>query len=107
MAKHHSNIHRAKELRADTIVKLFDSCDLWRRPERFTLILQACESDARGRIGHENDTYPQTSYLLRCASAAQGVNSGEIARSCADKNLIAKKIRETRILAVEQITKQQ
>jgi tRNA nucleotidyltransferase (CCA-adding enzyme) len=101
VAQHHGNIHRAKELRADTIVKLFDSCDLWRKPERFALVLQACEADARGRTGHESDTYPQSAYLLSCASAAQAVNAGDIARACTDKNLIANKVREARIMAVE------
>ncbi len=105
VARYHGNIHRAKELRADTIIKLFDSCDLWRKPERFPLILQACESDARGRSGHENDAYPQTAYLLSCAQAAQAVNAGDIARACTDKNLIADKVREARIAAVEQFIK--
>jgi tRNA nucleotidyltransferase (CCA-adding enzyme) len=105
VAKHHGNVHRAKELRADTIVKMFDSCDLWRKPERFTQILQACESDAHGRTGHEQDAYPQSAYLLRCAQAAQAVNAGEIARACPDKNLIADKVREARIVAVEAIIK--
>lgn len=105
VAKHHGNIHRARELRADTIVKLFDSCDLWRKPERFAQMLQACESDAHGRTGHEQDAYPQSPYLLRCAQAAQAVNAGEIARACPDKNLIADKVREARILAVEAVIK--
>jgi len=104
VAQQHGNIHRAKELRADTIVRLFDSCDLWRKPERFNLILQACESDAHGRPGHENDPYPQAAYLLVCAQAAQAVNAGDIARACADKNLIAGKVREARIVAVEAVT---
>lgn len=103
VAKHHSNIHRAKELRAATIVKLFDSCDLWRKPERFTQILQTCESDAHGRTGHELDDYAQAPYLLRCAQAARAVNAGEIARACADKNLIADKVHAARIAAVEVI----
>jgi tRNA nucleotidyltransferase (CCA-adding enzyme) len=101
VAQHHGNIHRAKELRADTIVKLFDSCDLWRKPERFALMLQACAADARGRTGHERDAYLQSAYLLSCASAAQAVNAGDIARACTDKNLIANKVREARIMAVE------
>ena len=105
VAKHHGNVHRARELRPDTIVKLFDSCDLWRKPERFAQILQACESDAHGRTGHENDAYPQAPYLLNCARAAQAVNAGEIAQACPDKNLIADKVREARIVAVEQAIK--
>jgi tRNA nucleotidyltransferase (CCA-adding enzyme) len=105
VAGQHGNVHRAKELRSDTIVKLFDTCDLWRKPERLALILQACESDARGRTGHENDDYPQTAYLLRCAQAARAVNAGDIARACPDKNLIAGKVREARIVAVESAIK--
>ncbi len=67
--------------------------------------LQACESDARGRTGHEHDAYPQSAYLLGCAEAAQAVNAGEIARACSDKNLIADKVREARIVAVEKAIK--
>ena len=105
-AQFHSHVHRARELRPDTIVKLFDRCDLWRKPERFAQMLLVCESDAHGRTGHEHDAYPQSAYLLRCAEAAQAVNAGEIAQSCADKNLIAEKIREARILAVEHAIRQ-
>jgi len=105
VAQYHSHVHRARELRADTIVKLFDSCDLWRKPERFAQILLACESDAHGRTGHEEDAYPQSGYLLACAKAAQAVNAGEIAQACTDKNLIADKIREARIVAVEAVIK--
>ncbi len=106
VAKHHGNIHRAHELRADTIVTLFDSCDLWRKPERFTLILQACEADARGRTGHENDAYTQSEYLMQCARVAQAVNAGEIARGCSDKTKIADSVREARVSAVAQLIKQ-
>lgn len=101
VAAQHGNVHRAKELRAATVVNLFDRCDLWRKPQRFTQILQVCQSDAHGRTGHEQDAYPQMPYLLACAAAAQAVNAGDIARACADKNLIPEKIREARIEAVE------
>ncbi len=105
VAQYHSHVHRARELRADTIVKLFDGCDLWRKPQRFAQILQACECDAHGRTGHEHDAYPQSAYLLECAQAAQAVNAGAIARACPDRNLIADKVREARILAVEAVVK--
>ncbi|MDO8925944.1 MAG: multifunctional CCA addition/repair protein [Sideroxyarcus sp.] len=105
VAQYHSHVHKVRELRADTIVKVFDRCDLWRKPERFAQILLACESDAHGRTGHENDVYPQSAYMLECAKAAQAVNAGDIARACADKNLIADKVREARILAVEAVIK--
>ena len=101
VARYHGNVHRAPELRPDTIVAILQSCDAWRRPERFTHLLQACASDARGRTGHEQDAYPQADYLLRMLRATQTVNAGEIAQQCEDKNTIADKVREARIMAVE------
>ena len=106
-ARFHGDIHRAKELRAETIIKLFQSADAWRRPERFTHLLQACASDAHGRTGHEHDAYPQADYLLQLLAVAQAVNSGEIAQRCADKNLIAERVREARITAIKSLVEKQ
>ena len=104
-ARYHGDIHRAKELRADTIIKLFQSADAWRRPERFTQLLQACASDARGRTGHEKDAYPQADYLLKLLAVARAVDAGEIAERCTDQNLIAARVREARIAVVENAIK--
>lgn len=101
VARYHGDVHRALQLRADTIVRIFQSCDAWRKPQRFGQLLQACASDARGRTGHEQDDYPQTLYLQAMLKAAQAVNAGQIAQQCDDKNLIAERIKEARILAVE------
>jgi tRNA nucleotidyltransferase (CCA-adding enzyme) len=100
-ARYHGDVHRAKELRPDTIVKLFQSADAWRRPERFAQLLQACAADARGRGGHENDDYPQADYLSNALSAAQAVDAGQIARQCADKSQIPERVRLARVAAVE------
>jgi len=100
VARYHSDVHRAKELRPDTIVRLFQSCDVWRKPERINLLLQACASDARGRTGHEHDPYPQAEYLLGALSAAQGVNAGDVARQCGNTHQIAEKVLEARVAAV-------
>ena len=102
VARYHGDIHRARDLRPDTIVRLFQNCDAWRKPERFEQILQACSSDARGRTGHEQDDYPQAHFLKSMLLAAQKVEAGKIAQQCEDKNLIAERIKEARIVAVEQ-----
>jgi tRNA nucleotidyltransferase (CCA-adding enzyme) len=102
-ARYHGDIHRAKELRADTIVKLFQSADAWRRPERFSRLLQACASDARGRTGHENDAYPQADYLLQLLAAARAVDAGEIARQCSDSSAIAAAVQKARVCAIEEL----
>jgi tRNA nucleotidyltransferase (CCA-adding enzyme) len=101
VARHHGAVHRARELRAGTIVRLFQECDAWRRPDRFGQILEACASDMRGRGGHENDDYPQADFLLAALRAAQGVDAGLIASQCADGSLIADRVKEARIQAVK------
>jgi len=102
-ARYHGDIHRAKELRAETIIKLFQSADAWRRPERFSRLLQACASDARGRTGHENDAYPQADYLLQLLAAARAVDAGEIARQCSDSSAIAAAVQRARVGAIEEL----
>ena len=100
-ARFHGEIHRAHELRAETIIRLFQSADTWRRPARFTQLLQVCAADARGRTGHEQDDYPQAGYLSELLAAARAVDAGEIARGCSDSNAIPAEIQKARISAIE------
>ncbi|HUW26313.1 MAG TPA: HD domain-containing protein, partial [Gallionella sp.] len=104
-ARYHGDIHRAMELRAETVIRLFQSADAWRRPERFALLLQACASDARGRTGHENDAYPQENYLLQLLSVARAVDAGKIAKHCPDNNSIAAAVQQARIGAIAPLIK--
>ena len=103
-ARYHGDIHRARELRAETIIKLFQSTDAWRRPERFAQLLQTCATDAHGRTGHEQDDYPQADYLLQLLDAARAVDAGEIATHCADQAAIPERVRLARVAAIEKIS---
>ena len=69
----HQNIHQAFELRPQTLIKLFDKADLWRKPQRLTQLLIACEADIRGRTGFEQRDYPQAQYLKNCFDTALNV----------------------------------
>ncbi|MFV7769207.1 multifunctional CCA addition/repair protein [Shewanella marisflavi] len=69
----HQNVHKAFELRPETLVKLFDKADLWRKPERLEQLLLACEADIKGRTGLEQMPYPQADYIRHCFTLAQGV----------------------------------
>ena len=106
-ARYHGDIHRAQELRAETVIKLFQSADAWRRPERFNHLMQACAADARGRTGHENDAYPQAEYLLHLLDIARSVDAGEIAKQCADDHMISAAIQQARISAIEKFLSKQ
>ncbi|MCK9202505.1 MAG: multifunctional CCA addition/repair protein [Gallionella sp.] len=101
VAQYHSHVHKAFELRPETIFRLFQSTDVWRKPERFEQLLLACASDARGRTGHDQDAYPQADYLLQLMHAARAVNAGKIAAGCEDKATIPDRVRQARIAAIE------
>src|ERR1700730_16314294 len=72
-ARHHTLVHRAVELKPATLLTLLENCDAFRRPERFAELLLACEADARGRTGRENEPYPQAAYLKAALAAAAAV----------------------------------
>jgi tRNA nucleotidyltransferase (CCA-adding enzyme) len=75
VCREHLNVHRAFELKPATVLRLLSSLDALRRPERLSLFLAACEADKRGRLGHEEDAYPQAAYLFQARAAAAGVSS--------------------------------
>lgn len=105
-AREHGNVSRALQLRANTIVTLFERCDAFRKPERFAQMLLASECDARGR-GHEEhplrfEDYPQRPYLLRALEAARAVNAGEVAARFAEKrDRIPEAVHAARVSAVK------
>jgi tRNA nucleotidyltransferase (CCA-adding enzyme) len=73
VGEYHTHGHRALELRADTLLGLLQSFDVYRRPQRFEEFLAACEMDARGRLGFEERAYPQAAYLHGAMQAARAV----------------------------------
>ncbi|MEJ2795101.1 multifunctional CCA addition/repair protein [Iodobacter sp. LRB] len=102
VCREHTHIHTAEQLRPATVLEVFQRCDAFRKPERFSQMLDACLADARGRTTFENCEYPQAAFLLKLLAAANTVNSGEIAQSCADKAQIPEKIRQARIAAIRE-----
>ena len=81
VCREHLNAHRAFELKPATVLKLLGALDALRRPTRLNAFLVACEADKRGRLGHEQDAYPQAAYLREvCAAAAAVDASGFVAQ---------------------------
>ena len=76
VCREHLNAHRALELKPSTVLKLLIALDALRRPERLTTFLAACMADKRGRLGHEQDDYPQAAWLRQARDAAASVTSG-------------------------------
>lgn len=99
VAEYHTHCHRAFELRPDTIVKVLEKTDAFRRPERFEYFLLACEADARGRTGLENEHYPQAGRLRQARAAAAAVDGAALAAE--NRDGVQAAIRKARVKAVE------
>jgi len=80
VTRNHGLCHRALELRPATLLALLESLDAFRRGHRVTEFLDACEADARGRTGLEDQPYPQRDLVLAAWQAALAVDAGAIAR---------------------------
>jgi tRNA nucleotidyltransferase (CCA-adding enzyme) len=59
----HLLAHTAFDLRANTVLELFEKLDAFRQPKRVPQFLLACEADKRGRLGLSESDYPQAQYL--------------------------------------------
>ena len=102
MARYHGNVHRAADLKASTIVTLFEKTDALRRPERFRNLLEACLCDYTGRLGWEDRAYDSPQRLLTALAAVHAVPAGEIAAACSDPGRIPERIHAARVRAVKQ-----
>lgn len=102
MARHHGAIHRADELRAATIVELFEKCDALRRPTRFDQLLDACLCDYTGRGGWQDRPYTAPARLRKALAAVSAIDAGKIAAASPNPGSIPERIRQARIAAVRQ-----
>lgn len=100
VAKYHTHCHRALELTFPTLLKTLEKLDAFRRPERFRDFLLACEADARGRTGHEDEPYPQADYFARAYEAAAGVDLTPLVQRGLAGLLMANAVYELRLQAI-------
>ena len=104
VAREHGNIHRSAELGPEALMRLLDRCDAIRQPERFARVLQACECDARGRLGLDEAAYPQAARLLKAQEAALSVETAPIAEAATAQGLkgpqIGAQITQARLMAI-------
>ena len=107
VAREHGNIHRSGVLNAEAVMRLLERCDAIRQPQRFAMVLEACECDARGRQGFEEATYPQAARLQQAQKAALSVETAPIAQAAAAEGLkgsqIGAQIAKARVKAIAQV----
>ncbi len=94
VAREHGNIHRSDDLGAAALVRLLERCDAIRKPQRFAEVLQACACDVRGRLGREDEDYPQARRLQHVLDVVLGVATHTIAEHAMAQGHSGKKIGE-------------
>jgi tRNA nucleotidyltransferase (CCA-adding enzyme) len=99
--REHLNIHRLMELRPETVHDLIARCDGFRQPGRIVELALVCEADKRGRLGLENEDYPQAALLLRLHEAARAVSAGDLDLSGLSGPQVGEALRAARIVAIK------
>ena len=106
VAEYHKQCHCAFELKPSILLKLFNSIDAFRRPDRFQKFLLACEASDRGRTGFEDSPYPQAAYLKAARNEATLVNAKQIVDTNIDGAAISVEIDKMRIKAIKKVKAQ-
>ena len=102
-ARWHGLVHRALELRPRTVLELLESCDAFRRPERFRELLVACEADHRGRGGRTGEPYPQAERLRAAQARAMSVALDDTDREGLSGEKIGELLRRRRLAALKSV----
>lgn len=66
----HLVAHRTLESRPGTLLRLMESVDAFRNPQRMERFILACEADSRGRLGFEDRDYSQARMMRETFQAA-------------------------------------
>lgn len=101
VCRFHTHCHRALQLRGKTLLKVLSATDALRRPEHFEAFLQACEADARGRLGLEQRGYPQADYLRQALAAAKEISAAQFAAERLSGKALGEAINTARIRRLE------
>lgn len=100
VAEFHDLIHTLPILQPKTLVKLFDSIDAWRKPQRVEQIALTSEADVRGRTHFEACDYPQGRLLREAWEVAKSVGNKEVIEAGFKGPEIREELTKRRIQAV-------
>jgi tRNA nucleotidyltransferase (CCA-adding enzyme) len=75
VALHHTSVHRARELRPATVLRILETSGTLRDEGLLEEFLGACEADARGRAGLQDRPYPQAELFRRARRVAAAVDA--------------------------------
>lgn len=103
VAEYHTKVFRADELRAETFVKMFNTLDAFRRPERFELFLISVEADSKGRKSFEKSTFVQADIFRVAFNAAAQMDAKQVIKNGFTGKSISDELHKLRVAAVKQV----
>jgi len=102
VAEFHTHIHLLHELRPNSILKVFEAFDAFRKPERIEQFLLACEADFRGRPGYEDLPMPAIAMFKDYFETAQTVTAKPFVEQGLKGLAIAEAVKKQRISVIKQ-----
>jgi tRNA nucleotidyltransferase (CCA-adding enzyme) len=78
VCKEHLKCHQIKNLKPGTLWRLLQRLDVLRRPEKVIAFVQACECDAKGRLGLEHRPYPQAQYIIDAMEIVRNIRAQDL-----------------------------
>ncbi|MEI8655283.1 MULTISPECIES: multifunctional CCA addition/repair protein [Vibrio] len=103
VCEQHSNVHRAAELKASTKLKILNKLDVWRKPERLEEVLLCCQADHSGRLGCEENPYPQKAIFEAAYQAALSIDVKDIIADGFQGKAIRDELEKRRIEAISSL----
>jgi tRNA nucleotidyltransferase (CCA-adding enzyme) len=103
VARLHGRVHRVDRLRSAKVHDLLQECGALRDPGALDDLLLACEADARGRKGLEDEPYPQAALLTAALRAALEIKGDALGPTQLEGPAFGAALRQLRIEAIERM----
>jgi tRNA nucleotidyltransferase (CCA-adding enzyme) len=104
--REHLYVHRLFELRPQTVFELLDRSGGFRQPERVAELATVCEADKRGRLGLQEQAYPQAAELVRLLDVARAIGTAQLDLSRLQGPQVGEALRKARIAAIRDARRQ-
>ena len=99
----HLLMHRLNELRPETVLKLLNRLDAFRRPERIESFVLACEADSQGRGNAPEGPYVPAQLLNEYFNAARKIDLSDLADSGLDGTARRNEVERRRTEAISSV----
>lgn len=100
----HLHSHKAFELKASTILKVFNRLDVWRKPDEFVDFLLCCQADFNGRLGLEKHDYPQKTFLYDAVNILKEITAKPFLEQGLKGVEIKEAIERARLIALKEFS---